>query len=221
LLSTLVDVCDAHYPQSISPTRLHLLFDHFSHQVFMASPSGTPDDNIYFVKTHTPHIHDFRVDGPFKHLEAIIPAVRERLRSSAEGLRRFNELLLNHGVGFFTTLTASLPSDDLIHITLQTEDNAAVKALLPGPTWMVLVARAEPGAGAQHYTTKELCIYQTFTSFAGANSEARMVADRKMAVIVQGKRKSETADSAGNLTFIVVGKHDAFIVTVRYEEGRR
>jgi hypothetical protein len=185
----------------------------------MASPSGTPDENIYFVKTHTPHVNDFRIDGPFNRLEAIVPAVRERLQSSPEGLRSFNELLLTHGLGYFTTLTASLANGNLVHISLETEDNAAVKSALPGPCWMVMVAVAEPIPGTQRYKTKKLYIHQTLTALAEANSVARVAADRKMAVIVQGRRKSETTDSAGNLTLVVVGKNDAFIVTVRYEDG--
>ncbi|KAF2427675.1 hypothetical protein EJ08DRAFT_651272 [Tothia fuscella] len=186
----------------------------------MPSPTGTPGDNIYYIKTHTPHISDFRIDGPYNHLNQTIPVIRQRLAPSPNGLTQFNELLIAHGIGYFTSLIVPLPlNGKVMHISLEIEENANVKHSLPAPCWVVIVANAEPitNGGSR---TKNLDIEKTYGSLGEAERVARSIADRKMASIVQGRRRAEKKDEEGNLMLMVIGSFEAWIVTVRYEGER-
>ena len=100
-----------------------------------------PTDTIYYLKTETPHLHDFSLFGTLDLIAAIVPSIRKKPQQTIPtGLKMSDEMMSTTGLSSFEYIVAPLPGGHSMTIRLIREQNAAVAATLPGPVWYVACA---------------------------------------------------------------------------------
>jgi hypothetical protein len=183
-------------------------------------------DTIYYLKTETPHLHDFSVFGPFHCLEAIVPSIKAKLRQeSPMGLAIFEEIMSTgpNALPSFEHIVAPLLGNHTMTIRLVKEQNAEVAATLPGPTWIVFCAELlpstlEPQDRNGRMKLKDMSICGAFVSAQKANQALQQVVADKL----QGKlggRKLELPKEDGTLACMAKLGSKAWLVESRFESG--
>ncbi|KAL9617894.1 MAG: hypothetical protein Q9160_007321 [Pyrenula sp. 1 TL-2023] len=198
--------------------------DLFKHTT-SSSARTSLSDTIYYLINSVPHIHEFSYLGPFRDLESVAPPIHSRLREqSPAGLITFNEMISEIGLSAFDHINAPLPGpgDHKVLIQLIKETNPEVRAVLPGPSWMVVTSEPLNSTAAEPFATlKDQEIHGTYVSAQGAERRAReLVADTLSAK--QGSRAMEMPhpEGAGKVHLIVSARSEPVLcVEARRENG--
>jgi hypothetical protein len=194
---------------------------------FSSKPAASPQlDTIYYLKTETPHLHDFSVFGPFHCLEAIVPSIKAKLQQeSPTGLAMFEDVMSTgpNALPSFEHIVAPLLGNHTMTIRLVKEQNAEVAATLPGPSWVVFCAellssKPEPQDRNGGVKMKDMSICGAFVSAQKANQALQQVVADKL----QGKsggRKLELPKEDGTLACMAQLGSKAWLVESRFESG--
>lgn len=194
---------------------------------FSSTPAASPQlDTIYYLKTETPHLHDFSVFGPFHCLDAIVPSIKAKLRQeSPTGLAMFEEMMSTspNALSSFEHIVAPLLGNHTMTIRLVMEQNAEVAETLPGQTWVVFCAELlsstpEPQDKNEGVKLKDMSICGAFVSAQKANQALQQVVADKL----QGKSggtKLELPKEDGTLACMAQLGSKAWLVESRFESG--
>lgn len=111
----------------------------------VASKPPPDSDEVYYLRTSIPAIHDITISGPFHVLEAALPNLRLRLVESSEATQMFNAATEN-GQLLNQFCHARGPIDEIpeffIEVELLPVHDAQLKRALPCPLYRV--TSAEP-----------------------------------------------------------------------------
>jgi hypothetical protein len=130
----------------------------------------------------------------------------------------FANLVENPGISAFSRIEAPIQdgSGNTLTITLRKEYNAAVKATLPGPCWLVLEAEIDKAEQCQ----TRLDVFGTYTTKEAANRAVRLRADN-MASSAPGWRIVKGPVTVnGCMQCYIAGPKTMSMVMVRYESGQ-
>jgi hypothetical protein len=194
-------------------------------RVTLSALSGEPavppqPDTIYYLKTETPHLHDFSVFGPFHCLEAVLPSIKAKLREeSPAGLAMFDEVMSRgpNALSSFEHIVAPLQGNHTMVIRLVKEQNAEVAATLPGPTWTIICG--EPlSSAAEAMKLKDLSLCGTFVSAQKANEALRRVVADKLQGNSRG-RKLELPKEDGTMACLAQLGGKTWLVESRFDSG--
>lgn len=98
-------------------------------------------DEIYYLRTSIPAIHDITISGPFHVLEAALPNLRLRLAESSEATEMYNAVTEN-GRLLNRFCHARGPIDEIpehfVEVELLRVSDAGLKRALPGPVYKVI-----------------------------------------------------------------------------------
>lgn len=201
--------------------------------------SPPPDsDEVYYLRTSVPAIHDVAISGPFHVLEAALPNLRLRLAESSEATEVFNAVtesgrLLNqfcHARGPIDEIPGHFVEVELLRV-----NDAQLKRVLPCPVYRVISSEpfldaagqpsqsSRPGGGM---CVEDMQLIGSYVSAATAKARANEVLDARMSDHPVALPKHVTAVDegqdamgviitfSGNSTPVV-----SFIVMVSYDSG--
>lgn len=205
----------------------------------LAPTSPPPDsDEVYYLRTSIPAIHDVTISGPFHVLEAALPNLRLRLAESSEATEVFNAVTEN-GRLLNQFCHARGPIDEIpeyfIEVELLRVSDAPLKRALPCPVYRVISSEPflnaagqpsqspRPGGGM---CVEDMQLIGSYVSAAAAKARANQVLDARMSDHPVALPKHVTAVDkgpgamgvlvtfSGNSTPVV-----SFIVMVSYDSG--
>jgi len=183
-----------------------------------APSSPQPTDTIYYLKTETPHLHDFSVFGPFHLREAIVPSIRQKLQqTSPAGLATFDDLISRMGLSSFEHIVAPLPGGHSMTIRLIKEKNPEVAATLPGPAWYVVsVEQLSLYSSFSEFKSFDIC--GTYTSAEAANQAARRLAEAKKQEEPGAIHGQDMRDN-GTIQCVILSRDNAWGIGVHFDSG--
>lgn len=159
---------------------------------FAATNPPQDSDEVYYLRTSIPAIHDIAVSGPFHVLEAALPNLRLRLAESSEALELFNATTEN-GRLVNQFCHASGPIDEIPEHCIQVEllrvRDAPLRRSLPGPVYRVVSSEPVTDAAGQFSQSprpgggmcaEDMQIVGSYVSAADARARANEVLDERL-----------------------------------------
>lgn len=204
----------------------------------MASTPPQDSNEVYYLRTSIPAIHDIAISGPFHVLEAALPNLLARLAESSEATELFNAATEN-GRLLNQFCHATGPIDEIPEHSVQVEmlrvRDAALRRSLPGPVYKVISAEPfldpaghfsqspRPGGGM---CVEDMQIVGSFVSAAAARARANEVLDERLAHYPAAFPKhvaavEEGGDAMGVIVAFSGGSAPTvpFVVMVSYDSG--
>lgn len=184
-------------------------------------PSTDPE-TIYYIQTHTPHVGDFSFFGPFREPDEAEPSIRNKLQeASPVGHVLFDEMISSRqdGLASFDHLDVPLAGGRTMTLKLLKEKNAEVKATLPGPSWLVLIAEQSPiRSSADALALDSFTIHGAFVSVERANKAAWEILAGKVRTM-PGARTFEEVKSDRSLNCGIISRKKSVAIEVKFETG--
>ncbi|KAK5138551.1 hypothetical protein LTR08_000139 [Meristemomyces frigidus] len=112
-----------------------------------SAQASTPNETIYYLRTSTPHLHDISVLGPYHSIEALVAqAVHNFGDECASGVEALQDFAKEGMLDAFGHITSPINNDPNKVKTIRVikEQNSAMAATLPGPTWYILSTDIDP-----------------------------------------------------------------------------
>lgn len=205
----------------------------------LAPPSPPPDsDEVYYLRTSIPAIHDITISGPFHVLEAALPNLRLRLAESSEATEVFNAVTEN-GRLLNQFCHARGPIDEIpeyfIEVELLRVSDSPLKRSLPGPVYKVISSEPFLDAGGQPsqlprpgggMCLKDMQLVGSYVCAAAAKAKANELLDARMSDYPLALPKHVTAVEEGEGAMGVIinfGRNSIpvvpFILMVSYDSG--
>lgn len=201
--------------------------------------SPPPDsDEVYYLRTSIPAIHDITISGPFHVLEAALPNLRLRLAESSEATEVFNAITEN-GRLLNQFCHARGPIDEIpeyfIEVELLRVNDAQLKRRLPCPVYKVISSEPFLDSGGQPSQSprpgggmcvKDMQLIGSYVSAAAAKARANELLDARMSDYSVALPKHVTAvdEGEGAMGVIITFSRNSipivpFIVMVSYDSG--
>lgn len=211
------------------PERVRTVISLRGLELFNLNPSSPArvslSDTIYYLMTSIPHLHQFSYLGPFRDLESVASPIRSKLSElSPAGLIVFDEMIAETGLSAFDHVNAPLPGpgDHKVLIRLIRETNPEVRAILPGPSWMVVSSEPLSSTVVEPFATlKDQEVHGTYVSAQGAEQRAREV----VANTLSGRPGARTMEmphpeGSGKVHLVVSARNEPILcVEARRESG--
>lgn len=206
---------------------------------FAATNPPQDSDEVYYLRTSIPAIHDIAASGPFHVLEAALPNLRARLAESSEALELFNATTEN-GRLLNQFCHASGPIDEIpehfIQVELLRVRDAPLRRSLPGPVYRVVSGEPvidaagqvsqspRPGGGM---CVEDMQIVGSYVSAADARARANEVLDERLRDYHGAafpKHIGAIADGGHSMGVIITFEGGStpkvpFVVIVSYDSG--
>lgn len=204
----------------------------------VASTPPQDSDEVYYLRTSIPAIHDIAISGPFHVLEAALPNLLARLAESSEGTELFNAATEDGRlVNQFCHVTG--PIDEIpehaVHVELLRVRDIALRRCLPGPVYKVISVEPfldaagqfaqspRPGGGM---CVEDMQLVGRYVSAADARARANEVLDEELARYPAAFPKRVAAvEEGGDAMGVIVAFEGGsaptvpFVVMVSYDSG--
>lgn len=94
-------------------------------------------DIIYYFQAIKAHLHEIKVSGPFRSVDAMIPTMASRLRdeSAGPGERMLADMVADGAIRNCQHIQTPLADGNIMRLEIYKERNAAVAGRLPCETW--------------------------------------------------------------------------------------
>ncbi|KAF2232439.1 hypothetical protein EV356DRAFT_534555 [Viridothelium virens] len=149
-------------------------------------PKDDPPDTIYFLTTAIPNDDDWSVLGPFENREKTLPSLFDKVVSINPSALPELEELVALTKGDFAHYNFRTGDGHEATICLEKQQNADVKATLPGPSWIMIVVgpmAVEPGGERPFDRADISTIGGAFTTREGAINAG----NRQLEGLTQGR----------------------------------
>lgn len=204
----------------------------------MAITPPPDSDEVYYLRTSIPAIHDITISGPFHVQEAALPNLRLRLAESSEATEMF-EAATEGGRLLNQFCHVRGPIDEIpshhIEVELLRVADARLRRALPGPVYKVISSEPllgaaglpsqspRPGGGV---AVRDMQVVGSYVSAADARARANEVLNERMSDYPGALPKHVTAVNKGQdaMGVIITFPRNStptvpFVVMVSYDSG--
>lgn len=205
----------------------------------MATTPPPDSDEVYYLRTSIPAIHDITISGPFHAQEAALPNLRLRLAESSEATEMFEAAHRGRPAAQPVLPREGGPIDEIpshhIEVELLRVADARLRRALPGPVYKVISSEPllsaaglpsqspRPGFGV---AVRDMQVVGSYLSAADARARANEVLNERMPDYPGALRKHITAVNKGQdaMGVIITFPRNStpivpFVVMVSYDSG--